>query len=286
MIKACVGLSEDETTAVSNLLRTCESADSAQVVIQMNKSLNYHKDMNSWFLAFADSGLTGVLSAFGPLDSEVEWTGCVAPEFRCKGIFRDLMKAGNDEADRYGIVRRMYALNRKSESGQAVMRSNGYLLTQTEYSMLFPEEAPVMEIEPRLHIMRTGFGELEDMAQISAAAFEEPLEASRTMLVNSLRSSDREQYSAYSAGRMIGTVSLFISSNTAMINGLAIKTQEQGKGYGADFLAQLIRMLRRRQLRITLDVSSENAAAYRLYKRLGFVETNTTDYYERKIQGR
>lgn len=283
MIKQCVQLTENETAEVVDLLKVCRDADHVPVIMQMNKNLNFHKEMNSWFLSYSENTLVGAVSAFGPLNHEIEWTGCVDPSYRRTGIFTALMTCADEEANRHGIERRLFALERKSESGQGVMKKKGYPLVQTEYSMVLPGDAEISRHKANLHIMRSGFGELEEMAQLSAAAFEEPLEASRSMLVNSLKSKEREQYSAYKEDRMIGTVSLYINEGVAMINGLAIKPQEQGKGHGADFLAQLIRMLSRRELSITLDVSSENQAAYSLYRRMGFKETDITDYFEQKI---
>lgn len=282
MIKSCVQLTESEKKEVESLLKTCKDSDHVAVIIQMDKSLNRHKEMNNWFLSYREGKLMGVVSAFGPLRSEIEWTGCVDPNFRRNGIFNSLMAKAEEEAACYDIERRLFALDRKSESGQAVMRKKEYSLVQTEYSMIYNPCVNMSEVKPNLHIMRSGFGELEAMAQISAAAFEEPLEDSRSMLANSLKSKGREQYSAYKGDRMIGTVSLFIDDGKAMINGLAIAPQEQGKGFGGDFLVQLIWMLVRREFQITLDVSSVNEAAYKLYRRVGFIETEITDYFEKK----
>ncbi len=282
MIKQCVQLTEKETTEVLGLLELCRDADHVPVIMQMNKNLNVHKEMNSWFLSYSENCLVGAVSAFGPLRHEIEWTGCVDPAHRRTGIFNALMMCAEEEAHKYGIERRMFALARKSTSGQAVMKNKGYPLVQTEYSMALFGDAELSQHKANLHIMRSGHGELEEMAQLSAAAFEEPLEASRSMLVNSLNSKDREQYSAYKGDRMIGTVSLYINEGVAMINGLAVKPQEQGRGHGTDFLAQLLCMLSRRELSVTLDVSSENPAAYSLYRRMGFRETDITDYFEQK----
>ncbi len=281
MIKACVRLSEDEKYELAGLLEHCNGVDPVPVSLQMDKTLNYHQDMNNWFLAYEGDLLVGVLSVFGPLDSEAEFTGCTHPDYRGRGIFNSLAAEAVKTVEARHIKRLLFALDRKSESGQAVMTRKGYPRVQTEYGMAFPEHGVIDEMKPRLHILRAGYGELDDMAQISAGAFEEPLDVNRSMITNGLKSKEREQYAAYFENRMVGTVSLLVRDQSAMINGLAIKPQEQGKGYGADFLVQLLRMLRRRNLRVRLDVSSENEAAYRLYKRIGFQETEIQDYYER-----
>lgn len=283
MIKALTRLSEKEKEVLADLLETCKTLDQVPVILQMDKTLNYHQSMKNWFLAFQGETLTGVLSVFSPLDSEVEFTGCVHPDYRKQGIFNTLMAAAMEEVHSFGIGRLLFAMDRKGKSGQAVMGKKGCQLVQTEYSMVFPAEKEVGSIQPRLRVLKTGFDEVEAAARISAAAFDETLDISQSMLINGLKSNEREQYAAYLEDRMIAVVSVLVRGRTAMINGLAVKPEEQGNGYGADFLAQLLMLLLHRNLQVSLDVDSTNASAYRLYKRLGFEETEVQDYYEKRL---
>lgn len=273
-------LSDKEVNELDELLAICKEADQAPVTIQRDKTLNYHGGMNNWFLAYQNELLIGALSVFGPLDNEAEFTGCVHPDFRRQGTFSSLIDAAVTEAEVYGIRRFLFAMDRRSVSGQAMMQKKGCLRAQTEYSMSFPKKHPIPLERPRLHILRTGFEEVPAAAQISAAAFEDSLDATEAMLINGLNSNEREQYAAYFEDRMVAVVSLLIRGGTATINGLAVKPEEQRKGYGADFLAQLLRMLTRRELQVTLEVDSANSAAYTLYKRMGFQEEEVQDYFE------
>lgn len=282
MIRERVRLSEKESSDLNELLEICHEMDKVPVVIQIDKTLNHHQRMNSWFMAYSGETLIGVLSLFGPLRTEAEFTGCVRPEYRKRGVVNSLVDAALKEAGFFGIERILFALDRKSESGQAMMRKKGYLLVQTEYSMVFPKQSMVKKIDSRLRIMRTGIAELDDMAQISASAFDEPLDVTKTMLMNGLKSKERETYAACFEEHMIGVISLMIQDQTAMMNGLAINPLEQGKGYGADFLTQILLMVAERELTASLDVNSENKTAYNLYKRLGFQETEVQDYYEKQ----
>ncbi len=282
MIRERVRLSEKECSDLNDLLDICYETDKVPVVIQIDKTLNHHQRMNSWFMAYSGETLIGVMSLFGPLRTETEFTGCVHPDYRKKGVFNSLVDAALKETGFFGIERILFALDRKSESGQAVMRKKGYSLVQTEYSMVFPKHGTIKKIDSRLRITRTGIAELDDMAQISASAFDEPLDVTRTMLMNGLKSKERETYAAFFEEHMVGIISLMIQDQTAMMNGLAIDHHEQGKGYGADFLTQILLMIAERELTASLDVNSENTTAYNLYKRLGFQETEVQDYYEKQ----
>lgn len=267
---------------MNELLEFCHETDKVPVVIQIDKTLNHHQRMNSWFMAYSGETLIGVLSLFGPLRTETEFTGCVHPDYRKNGVFNSLVDAALKEAGFFGIERILFALDRKSESGQAVMRKKGYSLVQTEYSMVFSKQSVIKTIESRLRVMRTGIAELDDMAQISASAFDEPLDVTKTMLMNGLKSKEREYYAACCDEQMVGVISLMIQDHTAMMNGLAIDPLEQGKGYGADFLTQILHMIVQRELTPSVDVNSENTTAYNLYKRLGFQESEIQDYYEKQ----
>ncbi len=283
VIRTLTGLSENEDIAVKNLLKICKQADQVPVVLQTDKALNRFPLMNSWFLAYSGETLTGVLSVFNPLDTEAELTGCVHPQFRGQGIFSRLMSAAIEELRSFDIRRLLFVIDRRSESGHAVLQRRECLLDHTEYSMVFHSPGAIGAVQPRVHLLRTGAEELEAWAQISAAAFEEPVEIAREMLTNGLKTPEREYYGACLDNRMVAVASLLLESKTATIYGLAVRPEDQGKGYGADFLAQLVRMLLQRQLEVHLQVDSTNARAFGLYKRLGFRETDIQDYYERLI---
>ncbi len=121
------------------------------------------------------------------------------------------------------------------------------------------------------------------MTKISADAFDESEEDAAAMLAGSLASTERELYGALCDGIPVGIVSIFFGDDTAMINGLAIAPEFQGKGFGKDFMLQLIQMLRARGLKIILDVNSANATAYALYKKVGFIENSIQDFYEKTL---
>lgn len=283
MLKKSIQLTLDETVDLDLLLKACQEHDGAPVAMQKDKALNRHPEMDSWFLYYIDGMLVGALSIFQILVSEAEISACVHPNHRGTGLYKQLESEAVGTLKAYGVKRILCVVDGKSDTGAALMAGKEYPCVQTEYSMVFPKENLIPPVKAVLHIMKTGMGELDDIAQISAAAFGDSLEISKEIVDNGMKSKERERYSAYLDNQMVGTVSLLIHDGSAMINGFAIAPPMQGKGYGMDFLAQLLRMLRRRCLLPLLDVNSENGPAYRLYKRMGFQETEVQDYYERLI---
>ncbi len=283
MIKAMKTLTVEQKNELLNLVEICSTADYCRVPLQMDKSLNAHKAMNCWFFAYEGDVLASVLSAFSPLNTEIELDGCVHPNYRRKGVFKSLTDVALAEISVFGIDRILYVMDKKSVAGKAMMETKKYPLVQTEYSMIYGDSGSAGDLAAHLQVVKCGIDELEDMAMISAEAFGDPLDISREMLRNAIGSAERELYAAYDGSKMVGTVTLLIQKDSAIIHGLAIDPKEQAKGHGADFMAQLLNMLVCRGLSIGLDVSSENAAAYKLYTRMGFTETDVTDYYEQRI---
>lgn len=279
-IRALAGLNENENAAVASLLKICERADSVPVPLQSDKALNRYPYMNSWFLAYSGETLTGVLSVFNPLADEAEFTGCVHPQHRRQGVFSGLLSEAIREIKAFGITRILYTVDRRSVSGAALLRQRGCRPDHTEYSMKFHSPGTLGAVPQQVQLVRISQPELEEFAEISAAAFEEPLETSLEILRNGFKTPEREYYAAYWENRMVAGASLLLDNRKAMIHGLSVRPQDQGHGYGTDFMAQLVRLLLARQLEVHLDVDSANARAYSLYKRLGFVETDIQDFYK------
>jgi ribosomal protein S18 acetylase RimI-like enzyme len=316
----CIDLDDLQRTAVQNLLLRCKTEDQVTVSLEMDKSLNHYKDLKSWLLFYTDEVLIGVLSIFEPLSMEAEITGCIQPDQRRKGYFNILLSEAENELSRFKIKRLLFAIDGKSESGEIVMQKKGYRLVHKEYGMRYwgkpasttsgryyiaeeenhddgigyrssdtvlsdidtASENPVVT-HKELCIQYANYTLIDEMAVISAAAFHEAPQEASVMLRNGFMAANREHYAAFMDDKMIGIVSIKVEAGEAVINGLSIDPQAQGKGYGTAFMTKLIDMLLQRDLSIALEVDSENKKAYQLYKKLGFLETDVKDYYEKML---
>ena len=86
---------------------------------------------------------------------------------------------------------------------------------------------------------------------------------------------------AYEDGRLVGHAVASIAANESHLLNLSIATQDQGKGYGRQFVEFLIGIVRQRGAEsILLEVRPSNQAAIRLYESCGFNEIGCRkDYY-------
>jgi len=283
MIKALTTLGEQEMVGVSRLAYTCRQIDKIEFDLQTDKSLNYYKELKSWFLAYEGAELVGVLSIFEPLKSEAEITGCVHPSYREKGIFTELCNAAKSELLSLGIHHMLFSVAGNSGPANQMIHKWNCTLKQSEYSMALPPDRRLQLPAHKIRVGRLGPELLDDMANISSAAFHETVDQAISMLAGSLSAIGRELYGAFAGDKLLGIVSVRIDEETAMINGFAVQPEYQGQGIGKDFMLQLIQMLRERGLAVRLDVDSENRPAYILYRDLGFEEISIHDYYESEI---
>lgn len=64
---------------------------------------------------------------------------------------------------------------------------------------------------------------------------------------------------------------------TLLLNGIAVRPEERGRGLGSQLLQDGLTLARRLgRTSVALDVSEENPGAYRLYRRTGFTEQRVT----------
>ncbi|WP_281242965.1 GNAT family N-acetyltransferase [Thalassobacillus cyri] len=67
--------------------------------------------------------------------------------------------------------------------------------------------------------------------------------------------------------------------------GVCMLPEHQGFGYGKEMMLHLIKEARRlSNQKVTLEVDSKNDRAYLLYRKLGFVATKSTGYYQKSLQ--
>jgi ribosomal protein S18 acetylase RimI-like enzyme len=81
--------------------------------------------------------------------------------------------------------------------------------------------------------------------------------------------------------QMIGLCRVNFGEDKPGIYTVGISPQLQGRGYGAQMLNLVLEMLIGMGYQeVVIDVDSENASAYHLYRKAGFAVQTQFDYYE------
>jgi ribosomal protein S18 acetylase RimI-like enzyme len=269
---------------IEELWLTCQKADGTNMPLNTDTKLNNHPGLPSLYLAYGERALVGYLQLFHPRQEEVEITGVTHPAHRHRGVFSALLEAAGAELDRRpSIERRLVVVDGHSETGAAFARNRGALLWDTEYLMELTAPLPPLEPPSGFEISPVALEDVEPVAQISARVFCESMEDALLAIRRTVESEGRLKFKATVEGRLVGFGGLSWEGDRASIFGIGIAPDERRRGYGT----ALVHAIAKEALRtlpdgtaLTLEVSRSNEGALELYRRLGFEQRGSYDYYE------
>jgi ribosomal protein S18 acetylase RimI-like enzyme len=277
MIIDTVDISDRQTAEINNLVALCEKHDNAEMCIQMDHSLNYFKDMKSWVLYYSKKELVGIASIFSPMADEAEISFCVKPENRRKGISDKLLEIAYGNVREFDIDTILYVCDRASKTGAEILKKRYCSVHHTEYTMKYARRRQTNDNQ-RITVKKVEEKETEAIAHIIMDVFDSTPESAEKFIRSNINSPTRSGYTAVKDEKIIGIA--FVGYNEAIsINTLGIVKEEQHKGYGREFLKQIINRIDCPDKDIVIDVDSDNINAYKLYKSTGFEEILTIDYY-------
>jgi len=121
--------------------------------------------------------------------------------------------------------------------------------------------------------------ELDEIVAIEKATFSSPW--TRPMYLRELENPDVSYLYALRLPRIAGFCSFWLVLDELHINNLAVRAEYQGQGFGTALLRHVLDVgADRGAARATLEVRKSNAAAIRLYERLGFeIAATRPNYY-------
>jgi len=271
-------LTTNEMKEVVALIRECEAYDNASSCVQLDHALNGNPDMDSWFLTYRDSELAGLVSVFAPSRLEAELSICVAPSLREAGLANHLLKEATEHMRSNGVEVVLLVCDRKSEAGCRMAVRKCKEIQHTEYSL--KQERPFVGfVGNRITFREASMGDLPDIMKICISAYGEDDRDFHAFLRTSLTVKNRKGHIGYLDGIPAATCFLGFQDDSVSINTVAVHKEMQGKGIASEFLTGIIHMLEPKYPVIELEVDSTNAAAYQLYRKLGFKEVRAVDYH-------
>lgn len=268
---------------VRALERVCQAHDHLKGSLFLDSSLNFSPEIASLLVCYEGDLFAGAMTLFAPTRDEVELVGLTHPDFRRRGVFRALLSAAAEQASAFAIPDLLLICEKQSRDGVSALAAlGGGQPEYSEYALSYgadscPDDLPVPE---GLSLFPATEADLDDMARISAASFDEPVTQAGHFLEQALHSENRTQYIARFHGESIGIGGIGYEEDSATIFGLAVHPSWQGRGIGRGMIALLLKeMLTKNKANILIEVNSANAAALHLYLSCGFVSIVTNDYY-------
>ena len=216
---------------------------------------------------------------FMPDPSEAELIAMTLPSHRRQGHFSTLLRGASRELMQRGLSEALVQCEPQSKAGIAVLKHIGGALAFSEYTMRRTLSVP----EPGqggITLKPARADDVEALSGLAGEIFSDDASVHRSMLQKSFASEEISVLEAWSEGCRVGLCRVVWSDTPPNICTFGIHPAYRKRGFGEQFLRLLFgHIAAKGYAEAALDVNSENAAAFRLYERMGFVIHAQVDYY-------
>ena len=275
-------LSAAEVAAIRQLADVCEAHDGIELKLNWDMLKTRPGEQTDDFLYYEAGQLIGFFAMYHFNSWEIEISGMVHPEHRRKGIFSALYAAAKPESARRGEPNLIWIVSEGSPSGKAFALSTGAQYKNSEYKMEREQDAPVPAATDKLVIREATQADVPELGRMTHECFGLPLD---DMVKAAERKIGRDDYSLLIAevdGVPVGRMNVdHPEAGVVWVFGFCVLPEHQGKGYGREFLARIIRdYVAKGYERFALEVAVGNKGALGLYESCGYRVTAGIDYYE------
>lgn len=274
------GLSVNEQQDIKELEEACCRHEKLNMKLNWDTLVERPDDENNDFLYYEGNKLVGFLGlyGFGPKPKEIEITGMIHPDYRRKGIFKELFNAARQECIARGAGRILSITERHSAAGTNFVKAGGSQYSFSEYRMKF-NEATVPDFSKHGIILKKAeYKDYPELIHLDALCFGSP---DGEMEIRRSEEVYKSVYAAELKGEFIGEIGALMEEKDGYIFGFGVKPEYRGKGYGREILSLMLEKLLSDQINtILLEVEVKNENALSLYKSCGFKELTVYDYYE------
>jgi ribosomal protein S18 acetylase RimI-like enzyme len=276
-------LTGEEIDEIARLIALCDGQDNLDMPISLDSLRQRPGNEIDDFLYYERGELVGYLYVDSWGKEEKELTGMVTPEFRRRGIFRQLFEAAREECKARGVEKLFLICERSSQSGHAFARSVRAHHDFSEHKMALQTFIERQRSDPQFQMRPATLEDKEALISIIATDMGDEEDA-RQFVENIFALGNQPQYLATLAGKPLGTLRLDYHDGEVSIYGFVVRTEYRGRGYGRQMLEQIIRQLHDEGIKaITLEVEVENKNAIGLYSSCGFQVVTTYDYFAHDI---
>ncbi len=276
-------LTGEEIDEISRLITVCDGQDNLDLPISLDSLRRRSGNEIDDFLYYEHSELVGYLYVDGWGKEEKEMTGMVSPEFRRRGIFRQLFEAARGECKARGVEKMFLICEQSSESGHAFIRAVRARHDFSEHKMALQTFVERQRSDPQFQMRPATLRDKEALISIIATDIGDEKDA-RQFVEKIFALNNQPQYIATLAEQPLGTLRLDYHDGEVGIYGFVVRTRDRGRGYGRQMLEYIIRQLHGEGIKaITLEVAVENKSAIGLYSSCGFQVVTTYDYFVQDI---
>ena len=270
-IKEFTELTEKDKASIRELIDDCTRYEQLELAVP-----DLNEEDGTAYLYYQSSKNPKLISVLFCYDLEdyLEISAFTSPAHRCQGAFTSLFQKlmeGYEETpvcfypdgNSYDALMTMEVLDCEYSGTEHLMR--------LEHKPEVAVDAAIAENNTTVTLYPATKDDLLALVAVHSAAFDMEKEDSIAFLEQSFDTGETIWCIA-AVGTIVGLVLTSIQPDQTNLYGLAIHPEYQKKGYGRDAVKVL---LQKPEITfpVTLHVTEENEAAYKIYKGMGFVTT-------------
>ncbi len=280
-IKRLKQLNSNHKQAMRALEDECKAFDGINMSAELTTDMNFDKNVRSFFLLYRGSELAAFISLFIPSECEAEATAYVKPAYRKLHYFSRLVTEVCDELKKHGI-NKLLLVSAPCASAKCTAEHMPVSLQHSEYVMKYNKASGSTDItcQTDINLFPVTATDADELVPITMTYFDYSEESERHFFDNIMSDSEISMYKALLNDKIVGSVCVRYSGDTAFIFGLGIASGLRGKGYGKALLALTMNRIEEKSAQtIVLEVGSENKAAFSMYQKYGFAVISQIDYF-------
>lgn len=277
-------LNEEELAEIIELKALCDRHDNLHMRISLDELRQRSGKENDDFLYYEQGRLIGYLYIDSWGQKEKEVTGMVNPEFRRRGIFRQLFEAASADCKQRGVARIVLVGEHSSHTAHAFAKAVSAHRDFSEHEMVLRTLIERGRTDPQLQIRVATVEDKPAIVSIIATDLQGDEDDARELVNEFYATPNCQIFLATFAGQPLGCLRLDYGSESMGIYGFVVRPEYRGHGYGRQMLEYTINQISDRASRtVMLEVETENHRAIGLYKSCGFQITTTYDYFNKPL---
>jgi ribosomal protein S18 acetylase RimI-like enzyme len=274
-------LNETELAVIHALVQHCNEHDGIDLKVNPDMLQSREGKHTEDFLCYQDGQLVGFLGQYSFHGDEAEVSGMVHPDYRRKGIFRELQAMSAVACKERSIPQHLFIVQRESASGKAFVEKLGATYSFSEYWMDLQPEKRSSSPKSDVHLRLAEKEDLETLIWLNIHGFQMDEERAQEMTLRIDGEAFSKTYLILVDEKPVGKISVSHIDHEGFIFGFCVHPDEQGKGYGRQALGQSIELLLQEGAKsVSLEVACENSGALSLYESCGFTVKSANDYYK------
>lgn len=274
------GLNPIQLAQIQQLEIICNQFEALTMKLNWMLLQDRSGDQSNDFLAYVDGQLVGYLAMYGFNQREAEISAMVHPNYRRRGIFKQLLDLANKELKARTIPELLFICEQSSAAGKVCMQAVAACYEFSEYKMRWQEPSAFGIGASALQLQLARLEDIPELVRLDEICFGVAAEVAQRWLAQDMTDPQRRVWLATLGPLKIGKINIWSNETETYISGFCIWPEYRGQGYGKTVLTRILEQLAaEHHAQVVLEVACENEHALALYQQCGFRTVTAYDYY-------